>query len=176
MECAHFPHLVDGGLVRGLCPGSLLCVQLCPMGWHRAGWLGGVRDVAWSLRDCGWFLPKEASARRLWYTACWGEAYGALSGEAAGCFCPRRAIHSSAKGTVMQYSAVRINTSLLTSFRKKLINLSAIRPETTTVVICSDPLPVLNVVCTRVDLLGEKKLHSWVKSSRDVRIFFHSVC
>jgi len=56
----------------------------------------------------------------------------------------------------MQFSAARLSSSLLSSFRKKLINLSDIRPETTTAMICSDPLPVLNVVCTRVDLLGEK--------------------
>lgn len=47
---------------------------------------------------------------------------------------------SSATGTVMPFSAARLSTSLLTSFRKKLINLPAIRPQAKVAIICSYPL------------------------------------
>lgn len=47
---------------------------------------------------------------------------------------------------MLRFSTVRLSTSLLTSFRKKLINLSAIRPETTAAIICSDLLRVLNTL------------------------------
>lgn len=123
-------------------------------------WLVGWEEGVMWLAPCK--IAADLCLRRLLHRDCGillaGERLTGLSlGRLLGVFCPRRAIHSSAKGTVMRFSAVRLSTSLLTSFREKLVNLSAIRPETTTAITCSDPLPVLNMVCAGAVLLGEKK-------------------
>lgn len=56
----------------GLGPTETACVIFCP------------RRLL-----CGW---------RLWYTACRGEAYRALYGEAVRCFCPRKSYTRFCKG------------------------------------------------------------------------------
>lgn len=104
-----------------------------------------------------------------------GDTHGAVRGEPGGCFCLRRALRGAEEEIARLFSSVRLSTNLRTCYRKQLVNLSVKRPETATVLIYSGLLPVLNMVCTRVYLIGKKKPHSWVKSPKDGGIFFHTI-
>lgn len=134
-----------------------------------ARWLGGEHDVAWSQRDGCRFLTVAVVYCFL------GESHRAARGEPSGCSCLRRALRSAEEEIARLFSSVRLHTNLRTCYRKQLINLSVKRPETATVLICSGLLPVLNMVCARVYLIGKKNPHSWVKSPKDGGIFFHIV-
>lgn len=132
-------------------------VALCPVVSGgmvlRYWWVGGVEGVMW-LGPCE--IAADFCPMRLLR----GDCGILLAGERRTGVSPRRLLGVSAQEeryAVMRFSAVRLSTNLMTSFRKKLINLSAIRPETTTAITFSDTLHLLNMVCNRVDHLGEKK-------------------
>lgn len=140
-ERTHSPQRADGELLGGFALG--VCSASTCVRWDGAAGLAGW--LRW--KGVMWLGPSGIAAgfcpRRLLCRGCGVlravERLTGLSGEAAGCLCPRTAIHSSATGTAMPCSAARLSTSLLTSFRKKFINLPAIRPEANIAIICSIP-------------------------------------
>lgn len=68
------------------------------------------------------FCPRRLLCRHCGVLLTGERLRGALSQGAARCSCPRRATHSSAKGTVVLFSPLRLSISQLNSFRNKARN------------------------------------------------------